>query len=467
MTQIKQAFSLFRPFLRLSRTLQANRSVGLMTMFLLPISSILLSCSQKDIEVFLVKHDNSYYTTEYDIIRSEEEARLIAEHSLSIIENNNDTRAVSPRHIISKQQVTAHTTRSGADTPIFYIFNFNDNAGFSVISARKDISPIIAITEKGNYTYGVPTGVDPFDEYMQMATNSIISFDRPIRPIPTDSLYVKTKTEDIERSCNPLVQTRWGQKQIFGMYCPNKVAGCGATAMAQIMSYHKFPKTITTTYADAPYAGKTINIPWDKIIPHIATENSCLNELDCISNHYTIGALLREIGERIYMSYYDVDSNVTASSGCKPYDIPDGFRDFGYKSDKLQVLDTAAIFRSLDNKMPLIASGKQLNSDALGHIWVIDGYRYNRHIVKGQKMKIIITDQGIRTEYVWDTIIDNEEILIHHNWGHDGRCNGFFDYGIYKMNDATEFDDDNSYNNFSSDYCMSLQIIPNITPTEI
>lgn len=426
---------------------------------------LLLSCSHDSIELVFDKHDYSDFITERDIIRSYEEAEKLAEYSISLIESKETTRAISNRRIISAERVSAPATRSNDETPIFYIFNFDDNAGFSIISARKDMSPIIAVTEQGSYIYGESTGVEPFDEYMQMAINSIIEIDKPLRPQPIDSLFVNTETTDIERHCEPLVQTRWGQSQIFGMYCPNKVAGCGATAMAQIMSYHKFPETITTTYEDAPYAGQTINIPWDKVIPHVAYSSTCVNVLDCISNHYTVGALLREIGERIYMNYYN--DNITPSSGCIPADIPDGFRSFGYTSNKLQPIDTTAIFRSLNLGRPLIAYGYPSSSNSPGHIWVIDGYRYSRHIVKGEKPHIVIKDGEIKTEYVWEIIIDDENILIHHNWGHNGRCNGFFDYDIYQLNNAVEYDNHDLDNNSTSIYCRSVGIIPDIKPASL
>ena len=436
---------------------------------LILLSVIMIACSQDNTELYADTHDNRDHATEIDIIRSYDEARQLAERSISLIESGQTTRAKLARRIISSETAVTHSTRAGEGegTPIFYIFNFDDEAGFSVISARKDISPIIAVTEQGNYTYGQPTGVEPFDEYMQLAENAIIEIDKPLRPMPVDSLMVKTQTEDIERHCDPLLQTRWGQHEIFGMYCPNKVAGCGATAMAQIMSYHKFPQTITTTYEDAPYAGQTVNIPWDKVIPHVAYSSTCVNVLDCISNHYTVGALLREIGERIYMIYYNNDTNITASSGCLPADIPDGFRKFGYHSGKLQLIDTAAIFRSLDLGQPIIASGKQLNTQAPGHIWVIDGYKYSRHIVRGEKPWVVTKDGETKIEYVWETIIDNEDILVHFNWGNNGRCNGYFDYGVYKLNDAIEYDDKDLNNNYTSNYCRIVQIIPNITPANL
>ena len=38
-----------------------------------------------------------------------------------------------------------------------YVFNFENNDGFSVIAANRAVDPVLAVAEKGNYTYGEPT----------------------------------------------------------------------------------------------------------------------------------------------------------------------------------------------------------------------------------------------------------------------------------------------------------------------
>ena len=121
--------------------------------------------------------DNSFdevsTTTEVvaDNIRSYDEALAIAEEALLLLEDDS-TRATSSRKIKRNegQVVMSPATRSGetSEQPIMYIFNNENNEGFTIIAASKDEPSIIAVTDQGNYTYGVPTGVESFDLLMRM-----------------------------------------------------------------------------------------------------------------------------------------------------------------------------------------------------------------------------------------------------------------------------------------------------------
>ena len=80
-------------------------------------------------------------------IRSYEEALQIAQSSIQIIEGSEKTRSASLRKISlddSKVCLADGKTRSanGNDT-LMYVFNFEDNQGFSIISANKNGSASI------------------------------------------------------------------------------------------------------------------------------------------------------------------------------------------------------------------------------------------------------------------------------------------------------------------------------------
>ena len=93
-----------------------------------------------------------------------------------------------------------------------YVFNFENNDGFSVIAANRAVDPVLAVAEKGNYTYGEPTGVENFDFYMDAMAQSLAV----IKPPKFDTIRTTPKFKTVEvnesRSCDPLIPVRWGQR---------------------------------------------------------------------------------------------------------------------------------------------------------------------------------------------------------------------------------------------------------------
>ena len=86
--------------------------------------------------------------------RSYGEALEIARQSIGIVDGPEVTRAGKARTIRDGRCVTRQSTRNDGieqtDT-LVYVFNFNDNAGFSIIAANRCVSPVLVVTEQGNY----------------------------------------------------------------------------------------------------------------------------------------------------------------------------------------------------------------------------------------------------------------------------------------------------------------------------
>lgn len=397
--------------------------------------------------------------------RSYEEAVQFAEQGIAIVDHAATTRASSPRRIIDSQCVTREVTRGGEQTAdtVMYVFNFADEAGFVVVSARSDLSPLIAVTEQGNYTYGEPTGVEPFDDYMASVSSVIVPKD-PIIP-PLDTLNGKPifKTVEINElsQCEPLLKTKWGQEDIYGAYCPNGISGCVATAMAQIMAYHKYPASITTIYSGYPYADETIYFDWDKMLTHV--KSSKIDNCGNSAYHYMISALMRQIGEEVFMSYADSGDSSALSSN-----VPRAFRALGYACGSGSTLFSASsIYQNLDQKYPVYICGTPLGAP-MGHAWVIDGYYDYRHGTEfysyNYNYKPGSFDPDAQFEYNLDSSTVVHERMLHFNWGYDGDCNGYFDLGVYKCNQGTEYDDPWANNGMDMDYSQSLFIISYIKP---
>lgn len=372
--------------------------------------------------------------------RSYGEALEIARRSIEIVDGTAVTRAGKARTIRDGRCVTRQSTRNdgiGQTDTLVYVFNFDDNAGFSIIAANRCVSPVLVVTEQGNYEYGQPTGIEGFDNYMDSMTAELSNLpDIPIFDFPVG--YSKTETFKNDK-VGPLCTTKWDQDGVFGAYCSNGVAGCTSIANAQIMAYWEYPDSITTTYTNknnnvknssdvdnpnAQHIGETFAIPWSAIKNH---KSGC-SSATCEQNHWKISALLRQIGE-LNRSVYFTDPTDESKNHTAVYATCStaAFSGLGYTLEpkSLSNFDWDFIRRELNESRPLIT-----DADGLGHTWVLDGY-----IDKDEKTTFYELDY---VDYVGNTaiphykvssIIEDKQQLVHFNWGWGGECDGYFAIG--------------------------------------
>lgn len=351
--------------------------------------------------------------------RSYEEALSLAQESIGIVERG-ETRAASLRRIRAErgQCVTEKVTRSGESTTdtLMYVFNFENDAGFSVIAANRAIAPVLAVTEKGSYTHGEKTGIENFDYYMDLLTAQVAATpttfaslpEMPIQPIP------KTKEEkvDIDESKGPLVQARWNQSGFYGRYFTNNLCGCVTTAVAQIMSFYRKPETIACTVSASPLYKQTVVLDWDAMTPVPKTTDS----------QEQMAVLMREIGTKV--GAHEEDGGTPAPSK----NVPKCVKAFGYScSTGLQSFESYRVRSALNQGHPVYIEGWDVNDSSLGHAWVADGYHYTE---KGTRYYIEtwVSDGGGFGHYEY--VPDGENIvisdLLHYNWGWGGSSDGYF-----------------------------------------
>lgn len=114
-----------------------------------------VSCAKIDDESSAVAPEQPARPTVLLPTRSYEEALSLARKSIALVDRG-QTRSATARSIRSErgQCVTTPSTRSGAGSDtLMYVFNFENNDGFSVIAANRAVDPVLAVAEKGNYTY--------------------------------------------------------------------------------------------------------------------------------------------------------------------------------------------------------------------------------------------------------------------------------------------------------------------------
>lgn len=409
--------------------------------------------------------------------RSYDEALKIAEDALQLVDGD-DTRATK-RRVIKRtegQTVMRSVTRGSeaAEEPIMYIFNNENDEGFTIIAANKDYEPLIAVTEYGNYTYGEPTGVEPFDNYMKDVVEAY-SLIPPIIPIDPDDPDDPDDPYIPEPGCivdtvqynhveyGPYLVTKWGQSGIYGSEASNGLAGCGPTAMAQIMAYHRRPSSLEITYT---FREPDLELNWDELIEHYSGIGySGLNGwyCNCGCDYETLSKLMREIGHRAGASYND------GQTSTDEYDIRDGFNNLNYtatvNNDLVFEITSwhstvkSDIISDLSNRKPLIMCGVD---DDEGHAWVVDGYMKHDHKFDYYFQNYDTTDPS---DYVYSHSNENHYEVLHFNWGWNGRCDGWFSHGCLRTNNAMDYDDDSLNNNIDYNFIWQNELIQNIAPT--
>ena len=414
----------------------------------------LVACTNDDVlektvdkeEMDLVQYDPNR--------RSYSEALEIAQQSIDMFVSD-EARGATPTRKISldntKYVIKEAESRSGGQDTLMYIFNFEDNQGFSVISANKATEGLLAQTEQGTYDENTETENPAFGMYMDMAEMYVASGGNrpPITPTLPFKEYRMTRDTVETIQVNPLIVTQWGQTGCEATYTPNGYpSGCGNTAMAQIMSHFYHPTQIAINYPGATISSLTLN--WTAIRSHKVehTKQSCSASNDA---HNAIGHLLRQLGH-LNNASYEEEGTSTAMSNVKST-----FYSMGYIVSDIVAYSGTSLSPSISNNNLYFMGGSRLlddNENYTAHAWVIDGcLRY----------KIIVKEWTRTSEPDAEWELMNEyppqySEYYHINWGWDGNCNGFFNAGTFATNNAAEYDNPNSpYNNtMNRDYKYGL-----------
>ncbi len=300
--------------------------------------------------------------------------------------------------------VFSYTNATG--TVLFHCVNF-EGGGYVVTSSDDGIYPVVAFSETGRMErddgnplwamlVGDLEGRIARDEQPQLLSATLNSADAngssSARGLWQTLLGTrKTASPDASGAVvasdvrvAPLVQSKWGQstvgsKTVFNYYTPgNCVCGCVATAMAQLMRYHRYPtKSVTAQTYSSSVNGvaymlkmKGGTYDWDNM-PLIPT--SSITEAERMA----IGKLTYDCGVAVRMEYGTDASSAHTIFAVEPLKEIFGFRnaasyckDGGVEADVLK----RAICSGLDASSPVLLSIKSKSGG--GHAVLADGYGY-------------------------------------------------------------------------------------------
>lgn len=265
---------------------------------------------------------------------------------------------------------------AGRTAAPFYVFNASDG-GYVIVSGDERTEAILGYTDEG--VFDEDRLPDNMKAWLDGYTAQISALQES--QTATAPLRVPTHT-----AIRPLLTSRWDQgaansqgnaynkmcPKIDGVYC---VTGCVATAMAQVMRYHRWPETFTTTIPEY-----TPNTDIGKLSALSATRFDWANMLDRYKSGETqtqqnaVARLMRYCGQAVQMEY-----GTGVSSAIDDYVAMALRTYFGYgvtvhsaqRGDYTATTWDELIYSELKARRPVFYSG---DSSGGGHAFVCDGY---------------------------------------------------------------------------------------------
>lgn len=288
----------------------------------------------------------------------------------------------------------------------FYVYNVENNGGFVIVSGEDALGTILGYSDSGSFEMeDAPSNIVTM---LQMFARAAENAGRQANSGPKQDAVPSKGTVVVA----PLLgNIQWGQDKPFNAKMPeytadgvtrNYYVGCVATAMAQIMRFHKYPQqgigteTYQTKYGTpatthtltANYGATTYN--WNNMPEYLEQSNT-----DAAQNEQ-VATLSYQAAVGVHMSFAPGGSG-SYSQGVTGALVNHFGYDKGISYKKREYFSTKEwmdmIKKELDARRPVFYSAS--NEDGMGgHAYVCDGY-------------------------------DNQD-YVHINWGWYGKSNGYF-----------------------------------------
>ena len=290
-----------------------------------------------------------------------------------------------------------------------YVFSLGEQGGFIIVSNDDRTLPILGFSENG--ILDMENMSDEQRAWLQGYADEIVWLQQQnygqapsdtLPQIPFGTLRQTRGGSHDKETIEPLVTTSWNQRSPYNDLCPEyapgkkAVTGCVATAMAQVMNYHKWPVAETKSipgYRD----GYSVDH-----LPHEATTFDWGNMLDSYNGSETAEQNIA-VAELMLYCGYSVEMNYGPSSGSYIIKVAPALKNYfdynstatyvsrsSYSNDKWEDI----IYHELASKRPVLYGGQSTGG---GHAFVCDGYRH---------------------EYATD--------YFHINWGWGGKSDEYY-----------------------------------------
>lgn len=316
------------------------------------------------------------------------------------------------------QYALRHTVSASDGKAGVYVFQ-NSTGGYLISSARTSGAPVLGYSDRGNFE------LNPTTEWW------LGSYAAQMQNAPSDASYASVSDE--QTPIEPLIETEWGQGIPYNSLAPvidgsHAATGCVATALAQVMYYHRWPLQGSGSNS------YTVRSTGEKLSANFSNSTYEWNEMLASYDYDSPEAAKSAVAQLMYDCGVatDMQYNVPESSA-QAVSIPKAMVDyFGYDAG-LYYADrnyydidewNRFVYDQLVNYGPVQYSGQ---SDNGGHSFVCDGYSHDGY--------------------------------FHINWGWNGASNGYYLLTALSPDEQGEGSAGEGYN-------FEQSIIANVKPAE-
>ena len=332
---------------------------------------------------------------------------------------------IQSRLLPAEGALKAPSRATSKEDEAYYVFTEANNNGFVIVSGDDRLNPIVGYSTNavsGEMPPALSVWLEEYSEYV----NEV----RAGKAKPT--LH---KAKQVSSSIEPMLVTAWDQDGPYNNMCPilgngqRAYTGCGNTAAAQVMRFHKWPSSpIADVEWDNNITGETEFCEmkshvydWDNMLCNYLISKYSETEANAVA------LLMADLGKATKSVY---EPGITGN--ISPNIIYALVHVFNY-SPELFIADRmsytyeeyiALIRENLNKRQPIIYCGFGQNYDG-GHGFVCDGI--------------------------------DENNLLHIDWGWSGIYNGYFDMAIMEPRG-------NGIGGLSDRYNVGQHAIVNIKP---
>lgn len=325
----------------------------------------------------------------------------------------------------SKVELENVYTRRVHNQALYYVFQ-RTGGGFVIVSGQEHANPIMGYSHTGKVGKTLNPNVLYYLDWQAQVRANQQNANNNGQNTLVDGAKGNPQLDTL-KTVGPIMKTTWNQEPYYNNLCPKKaLTGCVATAMAQVMKHHNWPKQGRSWHR---YQHKD----YGKLDAYFDSTHYDWNNMPTKLDANSSKAQINAVATLMYHCGVSVDMNYGKDgSGAFSRDVLHALVTyFGYRPDSIHqyfylgvdsathggiteclgdTIDTdwyKVIEENIDNNRPLIFGGFSSKPGGGGHAWVCDGYSWAE-----------ITDTVAHTT---DTLK-----LVHMNWGWGGSQDGWY-----------------------------------------
>lgn len=336
---------------------------------------------------------------------------------------------------------TKSKSKTKPDEAYYYVFSAGNDHGYTIVSGDDRLPAIVGYTESGDYDADhLPVNfvsfMQAYEEFMDKATDQEI-----------EEVVARRANRTARTTVAPLMESKWNQDEPYNNLCPEykyysdsivntdrTVTGCVATAIAQILYYHRYPAQLKETipaYTATPFtfngylnelqlaeveAGETYD--WDKMLPRYSS--SATEE-----EQAAVAKLMLHAGCAVQASYGPkTGASATAETFTRYFGMDLELTRRVSRADyQLDEWDDM-LYDELAARRPVYYDGQSIDG---GHAFVIHGYSDGLYLI---------------------------------NWGWGGMADGYFDVTLLNPHNTFGAGASSSADGYSMQNSMIIGIQP-------